>query len=323
MRNNPTLLRRIVTSKSGVTLIEMLMIFIMLAPVAGYVYYRNSKSIHTSKVVIQPVQEFDVTGVKFTGLGLDDLSRQGTFSGGTDNFWRVIIDGTGTPDTFSWLDNSGGSSGVEMTGDWQELSDGFQIKFDATTGHTLGDIWAWLVGSVPMQVSSYNQSPVLTSSVYSGMHCFGLLDSVDNLYFAGLGSWVLIGNEGAINILQGTDIRSYSNLCLGDWGAGDGGGTNTLAFQSGAAPTTSPADSVQLYAKEWGDRAVVELFVKDEATNDTPLGPHDPETGEWIFYSKNLKTGKVLKVNMEKFVKAAEKLTGESFMTESYEELGK
>ena len=60
-----------------------------------------------------------------------------------------------------------------------------------------------------------------------------------------------------------------------------------------------------------------ELFVQDGATNVTLISPHDPETGEWIFYSKNVKTGKVVKVNMEKLVKAVEKLTGEKFMIET------
>jgi len=44
--------------------------------------------------------------------------------------------------------------------------------------------------------------------------------------------------------------------------------------------------------------------------------PHDPETGEWIYYSKNIKTGKIVRVDMEKLVKAVEKITGEKFMIE-------
>lgn len=54
---------------------------------------------------------------------------------------------------------------------------------------------------------------------------------------------------------------------------------------------------------------------------ESPVSPHDPETGEWIFYSKNVKTGKMVKVNMEKLVKAVEKLTGEKFTIETMEEI--
>lgn len=64
-------------------------------------------------------------------------------------------------------------------------------------------------------------------------------------------------------------------------------------------------------------------FVKAKNKNciESPLSPHDPVTGEWIFYSKNLRTGKTVKVNMEKLVEAVEKLTGEKFMIQTMEEM--
>ena len=63
-----------------------------------------------------------------------------------------------------------------------------------------------------------------------------------------------------------------------------------------------------------------ELYTEDGLGNVTQISPHDPETGEWIFYSKNIKTGKVVRVDMEKLVRAVEKLTGEKFMVETLEE---
>jgi hypothetical protein len=83
----------------------------------------------------------------------------------------------------------------------------------------------------------------------------------------------------------------------------------------GAAIVLGDTQNVKLYARGG------ELFVLDSADNETPLGPHDFETGEWIFYSKNIKTGRTVRVNMEKMVKAIEKLTGEKFMIESIEEV--
>ncbi|RJO61047.1 hypothetical protein C4544_03865 [candidate division WS5 bacterium] len=59
------------------------------------------------------------------------------------------------------------------------------------------------------------------------------------------------------------------------------------------------------------------LYAQDSLGNQTILSPHDPETGEWIYYSKNIKTGKVVRVDMERLVKAVEKMTGETFMVES------
>jgi hypothetical protein len=42
-------------------------------------------------------------------------------------------------------------------------------------------------------------------------------------------------------------------------------------------------------------------------------------TGEWIFFSKNIRTGRVVWVDMERLVKAVEKVTGEKFMVENFE----
>ena len=83
---------------------------------------------------------------------------------------------------------------------------------------------------------------------------------------------------------------------------GDGVGANIVFGSSQQASIYS--DSGLLYATDMNG------FV-------TQFSPHDPETGEWIFYSKNTRTGQVMKVNMEKLVKAVEKLTGETFMVET------
>mgnify|MGYP003117657204 FL=1 len=58
-----------------------------------------------------------------------------------------------------------------------------------------------------------------------------------------------------------------------------------------------------------------EVFVRDEAGNVTKISPHN-EQGEWEYFSKNVKTGKVFRVNMEKMIRKLEELTGESFIEE-------
>ncbi|MDP8235530.1 MAG: VCBS repeat-containing protein [Candidatus Erginobacter occultus] len=62
-----------------------------------------------------------------------------------------------------------------------------------------------------------------------------------------------------------------------------------------------------------------DLYGIDSGGNASILTPHDNETGEWIFYSKNLKTGRVVRVDMERMVRAIEELTGETFLAESWE----
>jgi hypothetical protein len=59
------------------------------------------------------------------------------------------------------------------------------------------------------------------------------------------------------------------------------------------------------------------IYTENSNCTQKLISPHDSETGEWIYYSKNVKTGKTVRVNMEKLVRAVEKLTGETFMVET------
>ena len=63
------------------------------------------------------------------------------------------------------------------------------------------------------------------------------------------------------------------------------------------------------------------IYANDALGSHTKISPHDPKTGEWVFYSKNTRTGRVMQVNMEKLVKAVEALTGEKFLVESFEDI--
>lgn len=86
--------------------------------------------------------------------------------------------------------------------------------------------------------------------------------------------------------------------------AGDGAGAD-IVF--------GPNQDVRLYSKSDN-----KLYAND-GINETQVSPHDPETNEWIFYSKNIKTGVIKRVDMERLVKAVEKITGEKFMVETME----
>ena len=58
-----------------------------------------------------------------------------------------------------------------------------------------------------------------------------------------------------------------------------------------------------------------EMYVKDASGNETQISPHD-ENGEWQYFSRNTKTGKVVRIKMEKLVRKIEELTGEKFIEE-------
>lgn len=90
-----------------------------------------------------------VTNPSFTGSGLDDMIVGGVFDFGSAPSYpleyRVEIDSTGATDTFRWSDDDGSSwtSGVPITGGWQTLNYGVQVKFAAITGHTLAEFWSF------------------------------------------------------------------------------------------------------------------------------------------------------------------------------------
>ena len=78
-----------------------------------------------------------------------------------------------------------------------------------------------------------------------------------------------------------------------------------------AGDPTHGADKSFIYAKD--ESSSSEVFVKDEAGNVTKISPHNKQ-GEWEYFSRNTKTGKTVRVNMERMIKDIEKLTGQTYI---------
>ena len=78
----------------------------------------------------------------YIGQGLNDATWGTGFSGAASAYFEVVIDAESAPDTYKWRKDGGAwTSGVAITGAAQTLSDGQQITFAATTGHSLNDSW--------------------------------------------------------------------------------------------------------------------------------------------------------------------------------------
>ena len=86
--------------------------------------------------------------------------------------------------------------------------------------------------------------------------------------------------------------------------------TSAIAMQVVAGDPSGVADKAHIYAK---DDATAEVFVRDEAGNVTKISPHN-EQGEWEYYSRNVKTGKTVRVNMEQMIRDIEQLTGKTYL---------
>ena len=91
-----------------------------------------------------------------------------------------------------------------------------------------------------------------------------------------------------------------------------------LNCQNTVDPTGTPPllNHAHIYSKL--TNGVAEIFVQDSSSNVTQISPHNSE-GEWQYFSRNTRTGKVVRINMEKMIRRLEEITGESFMEEWYE----
>ena len=90
-------------------------------------------------------------------------------------------------------------------------------------------------------------------------------------------------------------------------------GTNHLDIFNGTAPVGTLANGISLYS------ASGELRVMDAAGNSTLLSPHDQQTNEWIYWSKDTRTGKVLRIDMERLMRRLDAQFGGGYLTDSVE----
>ena len=87
--------------------------------------------------------------IRYQGAGgMDDLEVRGTFNQAVNSTFTIIIDGTpggGAADTFSHQVAGGGvTAGVAITGNWQNIGNGIEIRFRNLAGHAGTDRWELL-----------------------------------------------------------------------------------------------------------------------------------------------------------------------------------
>ena len=105
----------------------------------------NNVSLGASFQYLNAGDTIGESGTTHTGSGLDDAYFSGHFTGTASTTYYVKIDGTGTPDTFSWSKDNFSTTeatGVSISASGNALDNGISIEWGATTGHTSGDIWS-------------------------------------------------------------------------------------------------------------------------------------------------------------------------------------
>lgn len=117
------------------------------------------------------------------------------------------------------------------------------------------------------------------------------------------------GKGGVVTYFNG----GTGNVKIGASGATQRGtteGTKHLDIFDGTAPVGTLANGVSLYS------TAGELRVMDASGVATLLSPHDHKTKEWIFYSVDSVTGKVLKIDVERFFRFLNARFGADFIHE-------
>ena len=118
---------------------------------------REGATLKLAPGTIQREAVGEITTDQDASKKLDDLEIGGTFNlaqptvEGPESYgntiYTIVIDGVGEngePDTFAWGDGAIFDTPrrkVPITGDWQTLSHGVQIRFGNQTGHSLRSLW--------------------------------------------------------------------------------------------------------------------------------------------------------------------------------------
>ena len=129
-----------------------------------------------------------LSGPTFTGTGLNNCVMNNlTFTDTTDATYTIVIDGTGTPNTFKWKKNAGAyTTSVSITGSAQTLSDGVGIIFGGSTGHTLNDQWVFTGTAAQKRLLGSPDSSEIANAAgklsFKDSNSNGLLDDGEDLY---------------------------------------------------------------------------------------------------------------------------------------------
>lgn len=211
---------------------------------------------------------------------LNDATSSGTYSGIEKTKFIIEIDTTGTPDKFKWQKENGAlTTGVSITGSAQTLSDGVQINFGATTGHTLEDRWEIECLTIsPNQVAGSNVNP----ASFSGS---GLNDMTSGGGYTGTGTptfTVEIDGKTTGSITKYEALNTLSITAMGNADTGSitvmadaGGGNTTITSASHGlsnsdkvtiSSTSSYNGIFTIAAVSTNTFQIVRTFVSDEAT---------------------------------------------------------
>jgi hypothetical protein len=128
----------------------------------------------------------------------------------------------------------------------------------------------------------------------------------------------LTGAEANFTLMEATTARA--DVIESDTSNGDlvfnTQGTGVFDFNAAikmaeVSKPTAVADHGFIYVKN--DSGTGEVFVLDAADNETKISPHN-DNGEWEYFSRNSRTGKTVRINMEAMIRDLETFTGNRYI---------
>lgn len=138
------------------------------------------------------------SGTFFVSSGLDDATFSGTYTGTGNGIFSVTIDGTGTPDTFSWAINGNvQTSNIPIVaGVPVLLQDGISVTFAASTGHNFN---AQTVSGYGFGVVEYVASSFIGGDIAAGVTVTGSISgsTADVAYYSQGSGQVILTNLSA------------------------------------------------------------------------------------------------------------------------------
>ena len=166
-----------------------------------------------------------IEGAVYYGLDeiTDDLTSSGTYTGLTDERYRIQIDFEGATDSFKWSKDDGATWEAELvpiTGAVQVLDDGVEITFGAITGHTLDDYW--IVSAKSNQDNDFGGG--MNSKAYAIFKGISVLDggTEDDTIEGGARITITYDEWGEVNeYVQKSYISSRRYANLEEWFYGD------------------------------------------------------------------------------------------------------
>jgi hypothetical protein len=237
--------------------------------------------------------------------------------GATANSWGVggnkfsIYDSNAASHRLTIANAIGGLVGINKT------TPGAQLHVTASSASTVGQIIELAVtptanafeinsnGGNGGDMFRISNTGVQTNKGRSGANRIELTTSTGETIWFGREA-----NQAYISVLQSKPIQfrtsnttrmtvgSSGDILLGTATAPSANGGKVLAFGDNTADPTMATDTAGIYAKDVA--GTVEMFAVDEAANATQISPHDAE-GDWIFYSENTRTGKKIRIDVERF----------------------